>query len=98
MASSTRPLYILLGLVFRGIHVHLFASIINHRVLAALRQTPLIERKENLRRLVEVSECSEIIVKRDGKLLFQEVCERNLEGSVCKTEEGRLRGAWLVED
>jgi bifunctional non-homologous end joining protein LigD len=53
-----------------------------------LRQTPLIERKKKLRRLIEGSDCSEIIyaqhVERDGKLLFQEVCERNLEGIVCK--------------
>jgi bifunctional non-homologous end joining protein LigD len=47
-----------------------------------LRQTPLIERKKKLRRLIEGSDCSEIVyaqhVERDGKLLFQEVCERNL--------------------
>jgi bifunctional non-homologous end joining protein LigD len=53
-----------------------------------LRQTPLIERKKKLRRLIEGSECSEIIyaqhVERDGTLLFQEVCERNLEGIVAK--------------
>jgi bifunctional non-homologous end joining protein LigD len=53
-----------------------------------LRQTPLIERKKKLQGLIQRSECSEIIysqhVKRDGKLLFQEVCERNLEGIVCK--------------
>ena len=40
------------------------------------------------RELIQRSECSEIIyaqhVERDGKLLFQEVCERNLEGIVCK--------------
>jgi bifunctional non-homologous end joining protein LigD len=51
-----------------------------------LRQTPLIERKKKLRRLIEGSECSEIIyaqhVERDGRLLFQEVCERNLEGGL----------------
>ena len=51
-----------------------------------LRQTPLIERKKKLRRLIEGSECSEIIywqhVERDGTLLFQEVCQRNLEGIV----------------
>ena len=53
-----------------------------------LRQTPLIERKKKLRRWIEGSECSEIIyaqhVERDGKLLFEEVCERNLEGIVAK--------------
>jgi bifunctional non-homologous end joining protein LigD len=53
-----------------------------------LRQTALIERKRKLRRLIEGSDCSEIIyaqhVERDGKLLFQEVCDRNLEGIVAK--------------
>jgi bifunctional non-homologous end joining protein LigD len=57
-----------------------------------LRQTPLIDRKKKLRRLIEGSECSEITyaqhVERDGKLLFQEVCERNLEGIVCKRRMG----------
>jgi bifunctional non-homologous end joining protein LigD len=57
-----------------------------------LRQIPLIERKKKLRRLIEGSECSEIIyaqhVERDGKLLFEEVCERNLEGIVCKRRMG----------
>jgi bifunctional non-homologous end joining protein LigD len=53
-----------------------------------LRQTPLIERKKKLRKLVERSECSEILyaqhIERDGKLLFEEVRERNLEGIVAK--------------
>jgi bifunctional non-homologous end joining protein LigD len=57
-----------------------------------LRQTPLIDRKRKLRRLIEGGDCSEIIyaqhVERDGKLLFQEVCERNLEGIVCKRRMG----------
>ena len=38
--------------------------------------------------LIERSECSEILyaqhVEGSGKLLFQEVCERNLEGVVAK--------------
>jgi bifunctional non-homologous end joining protein LigD len=53
-----------------------------------LRQTPLIERKKKLQGLIQRSECSEIMysqhVERDGKLLFQGICERNLEGIVCK--------------
>jgi bifunctional non-homologous end joining protein LigD len=57
-----------------------------------LRQTPLIERKKKLRKLIEGSDCSEIIyaqhVERDGKLLFQEVCERNLERIVAKRKAG----------
>ena len=57
-----------------------------------LRQTPLVERKKKLKKLIERSECSEIMysqhVERDGTLLFQEVCERNLEGIVCKRRMG----------
>ncbi len=57
-----------------------------------LCQTPLIERKKKLQGLIQRGECSEIIysqhVERDGKLLFQEVCERNLEGIVCKRRMG----------
>jgi ATP-dependent DNA ligase len=53
-----------------------------------LRQTPLVERKKKLRKLIERSQCSEILyaqhVERNGKLLFEEVCQRNLEGIVAK--------------
>jgi bifunctional non-homologous end joining protein LigD len=53
-----------------------------------LRKTPLIERKKTLQRLIRRSDCSEIIyaqhVEGQGKLMFEEVCERNLEGTVCK--------------
>src|ERR1700683_5200022 len=53
-----------------------------------LRQTPLIERKTKLRKLIERSECSEILfaqhIEGSGKLLFEEVVERNLEGMVAK--------------
>ncbi len=53
-----------------------------------LRQTPLIERKKKLRKLIERSQCSEVLyaqhIERNGKLLFEEVCERNLEGMVAK--------------
>ena len=57
-----------------------------------LRQAPLIERKKKLQGLIQRSECSEIMysqhVERYGKLLFQEVCERNLEGIVAKRKTG----------
>jgi ATP-dependent DNA ligase len=56
--------------------------------------------KKKLKRLIERSQCFEIIyaqhVERDGELLFEEVCERNLEGIVCKrksniyAEHGKL--------
>jgi bifunctional non-homologous end joining protein LigD len=53
-----------------------------------LRQTPLIERKKKLRKLVERSKCSEVLyaqhIEGSGKLLFEEVVERNLEGIVAK--------------
>lgn len=57
-----------------------------------LRQKPLIERKKKLQGIIQHSECSEIMyyqdVERDGKLSFQEVCERNLEGIVAKRKAG----------
>ena len=57
-----------------------------------LRRTPLIERKKKLRKLVERSKCPEILyaqhIERDGKLLFEEVVERNLEGMVAKRRMG----------
>jgi bifunctional non-homologous end joining protein LigD len=53
-----------------------------------LRQMGLIERKKKLKKLIERSECLEILyaqhVEGDGKLFFEEVCERNLEGIVAK--------------
>ena len=57
-----------------------------------LRKLPLIERKKKLKRLMERSAATEIIyaqhVERSGKLLFEEVCERNLEGMACKRKSG----------
>jgi bifunctional non-homologous end joining protein LigD len=65
-----------------------------------LRQVPLIERKKKLRKLIERSRCSEILyaqhIERDGKLLFEEVCERNLEGMVAKRRMGQYaEHGWL---
>ena len=57
-----------------------------------LRQMPLIERKKKLKKLIDRSECSEILyaqhIERSGKLLFEEVVERNLEGMVAKRRMG----------
>jgi bifunctional non-homologous end joining protein LigD len=57
-----------------------------------LRQTPLVERKKKLKKLIEWSDCSEILfaqhIERDGRLLFEEVVERNLEGMVAKRRMG----------
>jgi bifunctional non-homologous end joining protein LigD len=59
---------------------------------ADLRQTPLIERKKRLQKLIERSKCPEILyaqhIERDDKLLFKEVRERNLEGIVAKRRMG----------
>ena len=61
--------------------------------------TPLIERKEKLHRLIARNQCSEITYaqhERDGRLLFEEVCQRNLEGMVCKRKTGMYAGhGWL---
>jgi bifunctional non-homologous end joining protein LigD len=67
---------------------------------ADLRQVPLIERKTKLRKLIEQSECSEILyaqhIERNGKLLFEEVVERNLEGVVAKRRMGAYaEHGWL---
>ena len=60
-----------------------------------LRKLPLIERKKNLKRLIERSTWSEIIyaqhVEGQGKLLFEEVCERNLAGVYCECSPETLR-------
>jgi bifunctional non-homologous end joining protein LigD len=52
-----------------------------------LRQIPPIERKKKLNRLIQRTRgprsSTAQHVERDGKLLFEEVCERNLEGMVC---------------
>ena len=57
-----------------------------------LRQVGLIERKKKLKKLICRSKCSEILyaqhIERDGKLLFEEVRERNLEGMVAKRRMG----------
>jgi len=57
-----------------------------------LRQLPLIQRKEKLRRLIERSGSTDIIcgkyVEERGIDLFNEVCKRNLEGVVAKPKNG----------
>jgi bifunctional non-homologous end joining protein LigD len=53
-----------------------------------LRQLPLIHRKEKLRRLIEKSGLTDVIcgkyVEERGVDVFNEVCQRNLEGVVAK--------------
>jgi bifunctional non-homologous end joining protein LigD len=57
-----------------------------------LRNHPLIERKERLRELIERNKPERIIyaqhVEREGKLLFEEVCNNDLEGIVRKRKHG----------
>jgi bifunctional non-homologous end joining protein LigD len=67
-----------------------------------LRQAPLVERKKKLRRLIEGSNCSEVLfsqhIERNGKLLFEEVRERNLEGMVAKRRMGvYAEHGWLKD-
>src|SRR4029077_18618273 len=53
-----------------------------------LRQLPLIDRKKHLRELVRKSRRPDLIyaqyVEGSGTALYAEICERDLEGIVCK--------------
>ena len=66
-----------------------------------LRAVPLIERKKQLRRLIAKNGCEHIIfaqhVAKHGTALYQEICERDLEGIVCKRKDGAYSsaGQWL---
>jgi len=57
-----------------------------------LRQLPLIERKEKLREVIELSKLPDVIcgkyVEGRGVDLFNEVVRRNLEGVVAKRKNG----------
>jgi ATP-dependent DNA ligase len=57
-----------------------------------LRQLPLLERKEKLKALIEKSGVPDVIcgkyVEGRGIDLFNEVCQRNLEGIVAKRKTG----------
>jgi ATP-dependent DNA ligase len=57
-----------------------------------LRQLPLIERKEKLRAILDKSELPDVICEKyleeRGVDLFNEVCQRNLEGVVAKRKTG----------
>jgi len=66
-----------------------------------LRQLPLVMRKEKLQTLIEKSGMTDVIcgtyVKGRGVDLFNEVCERNLEGIVAKKKAGTYStvSGWL---
>lgn len=59
------------------------------------------ERKERLRKLIFRSQPGGVIctshVEGNGKLLYAEVCDRDLEGIVCKPKDSPypLHGHWL---
>jgi ATP-dependent DNA ligase len=66
-----------------------------------LRQLPLIERKKKLRALIEKNELPDVIcgkyVEDRGVDLYNEVCQRNLEGVVAKRKSGTYStvSGWL---
>jgi bifunctional non-homologous end joining protein LigD len=65
-----------------------------------LRQLPLIERKKQLHKLVAKSRCERVIyaqhIAGQGVVLYQEICDRDLEGVVCKRKDSvySSTGVW----
>ena len=57
-----------------------------------LRRLPLIRRKERLRKLVEKAKTPAIVyaqhIEKNGTALYREICQRDLEGIVCKKRDG----------
>jgi bifunctional non-homologous end joining protein LigD len=57
-----------------------------------MRRHPLIERKKRLHKLIAGSRCERIIyaqhIAKHGTALYQEICERDLEGIVAKRRDG----------
>ena len=66
-----------------------------------LRQLALVERKRRLRQLVAKNRCERLIfaqhIAKHGTALYREICERDLEGIVCKRKDGAYSsaGQWL---
>ena len=67
-----------------------------------LRNVPLIERKQHLCELIRTNKLERIIyaqhVEGDGKLLFEEICNNDLEGIVAKRKHGIYKSngiGWL---
>ncbi len=67
-----------------------------------LRQLPLMERKKYLRQLVQKNRRPDLIyaefVEESGTVLYREICDRDLEGIVCKRKGSvfsKNRHDWL---
>jgi bifunctional non-homologous end joining protein LigD len=62
-----------------------------------LRQKPLIERKELLRKLIPESHSHLMYVDHvdDYKGFFETVCERDLEGIICKPRMSPYPFTWI---
>ena len=66
-----------------------------------LRQLQLIERKKRLHKLIAKSRCKRVIcarhIAKHGTALYQEICERDLEGIVAKRRDSvySSAGQWL---
>jgi ATP-dependent DNA ligase len=60
-----------------------------------LRRLPLIERKKRLEKLVKKSNCRELLyahhIEKDGVVLFEAICVKDLEGIVAKRKNGIYR-------
>ena len=58
-----------------------------------LRSLPLIDRKHGLHELIQKSDCPRIIyaqhIEGQDVGFFKEICQRDLEGIVCKRKGGR---------
>jgi len=66
-----------------------------------LRGLPVVERKKRLHMLLAKRELPNVIyashIEQNGIALYQEVCERDLEGIVCKRKDSvySAKGRWL---
>jgi bifunctional non-homologous end joining protein LigD len=60
-----------------------------------LRRLPLIDRKQQLEKLIKKAKCSEILyahhILANGVALFEEICSRDLEGIIAKRKRGVYR-------
>lgn len=64
------------------------------------RSLPLVHRKTRLRKVIERSACPALVyaqhIDGNGTALYREICERDLEGIVCKRKDAPYTSAkWL---